>query len=77
MFALHGRLGLSFGKVSGNDDGHDSERLTGSRTSALVGIGAEYRPRPNVTLSVNFDHYGRLSENVTASAVVFGLHFTL
>ena len=76
-FALHGRLGLSFGKVSGTNLLPEGDNLMGSKTSVLFGLGAEYRPMPNVALTVNYDSYGKLSNSVTASALVFGLHFTL
>jgi hypothetical protein len=76
-FALHGRLGLSSGKVSGTNVLPAADTLMGSKTSALVGLGAEYRPKPNVALTVNVDSYGKLSNQVKANAVVFGLHFTL
>ncbi len=76
-FALHGRLGLSSGKVSGTNVLPVSGNLMGSKTSVLFGVGAEYRPKPNVALTVNYDSYGKLSKNVKASALVFGLHFTL
>jgi len=76
-FALHGRLGLSAGKVSGTNVLPASDNLMGSKTSVLFGVGAEYRPKPNVALTVNYDSYGKLSNNVKASALVFGLHFTL
>ena len=76
-FALHGRLGLSFGKVSGTNLLLEGDNLMGSKTSVLFGLGAEYRPKPNIALTVNYDSYGKLSNSVTASALVFGLHFTL
>ena len=76
-FALQGRLGVSFGEVSGTNLLPEQDSLMGSKTSALFGVGAEYRPRPNVTLSINYDSYGKLSNNVTANALLFGLHFTL
>jgi len=76
-FALHGRLGLSSGKVSGTNVLPANDNLMGSKTSVLFGVGAEYRPKPNVALTVNYDSYGKLSNNVKASALVFGLHFTL
>lgn len=76
-FALHGRLGLSSGKVSGTNVLPVSDSLMGSKTSVLFGVGAEYRPKPNLALTVNYDSYGKLSNNVKASALVFGLHFTL
>ena len=75
--ALHGRLGLSSGKVSGTNVLPASDNLLGSKTSVLFGVGAEYRPKPNLALTLNVDSYGKLSNNVKASALVFGLHFTL
>jgi OOP family OmpA-OmpF porin len=76
-FALHGRVGVSFGEVSGTNVLPDSDNLMGSQTSVMFGLGAEYRPRPNVALTINYDNYGKVSDNVKASALVFGLHFTL
>ena len=76
-FALHGRQGPSFGKVSGTNLLPEGDNLMGSKTSVLLGLGAEYRPKPNIALTVNYDSYGKLSNNVKASALVFGLHFTL
>jgi hypothetical protein len=76
-FALHGRLGLSSGKVRGTDLLPQGDQLTGGKTSVLFGFGAEYRPRPNMALTINHDSYGRLSNRVKANAFVFGFHFTL
>lgn len=76
-FALHGRLGLSSGKVSGTSLLPQGDNLMGERTSVLFGLGAEYRPRSNVALTLNYDNYGKLSNKVKASALLFGLHFTL
>jgi OOP family OmpA-OmpF porin len=76
-FALQGRLGASFGKVSGTNVLPAGDSLMGGKTSVLFGVGAEYRPQPNVALTINVDSYGKLSNKVRASAVVFGLHFTL
>lgn len=76
-FALHGRLGLSHGKVSGTNLLPSGDSLMGSRTSVLFGLGVEYRPRSNIALTLNYDNYGKLSDKVKASALLFGLHFTL
>ncbi|MEO8057901.1 MAG: porin family protein [Burkholderiales bacterium] len=75
--ALHGRLGVSSGKVSGTNVLPAGDNLMGSRTSALFGVGAEYRPKPYIALTVNYDSFGKLSNKVKASALVFGLHLTL
>ncbi|EHR71605.1 OmpA-like transmembrane domain protein [Burkholderiales bacterium JOSHI_001] len=76
-FAWHGRLGLSSGRVFGTDRLPQANPLSGSRVSPLVGLGAEYRPRSNMALTLNYDNYGKLSNQVKASALLFGLHFTL
>ena len=76
-FALHGRVGLSAGKVSGTNLLPEANNLMGSKTSVLFGLGAEYRPLPNIALTINYDSYGKLSNNVKANALIFGLHFTL
>lgn len=76
-FALFGRLGVSSGKVSGANLLPEGDTLIGSKTSVLWGLGAEYRPRSNIALTVNGDSYGKLSNKVRASALVFGVHFTL
>ena len=76
-FALLGRLGLSSGKVSGTNVLPASDNVMGSKTSVLLGLGAEYRPKPNIALTVNYDSYGKLSNKVKADALLFGLHFTL
>ncbi len=76
-FALHGRLGLSSGRVVGTDRLPQTDQRIGGRTSALIGLGAEYRPRSNIALTLSYDDYGKLSNEVRASALLFGLHFTL
>ena len=43
----------------------------------MFGLGADYRPRSNIALTPNYDNYGKLSNKVKASAVLFGLHFTI
>jgi OOP family OmpA-OmpF porin len=76
-FALHGRLGLSSGRVFGTDRLPQADQRIGGKTSALIGLGAEYRPRSNIALTLSYDNYGKLSNEVRASTLLFGLHFTL
>ena len=66
---------MSFGKVSGTNLLPESDKLMGSSRSLLFGVGAEYKPMPNVALTVNYDSYGKLSNNVKANSLVFGAHF--
>lgn len=76
-FALHSRLGLSSGKVSGTNLLPPSDDLTGEKTSVMFGLGAEYRPTANVALTLSFDRYGNVSNKVKASSMLFGLHIGL
>jgi len=71
-FGVHGRAGVSFGKVSGTNVLPASDQLTGSKTSLLVGVGADFKLTPNVTLTADYDHYGKLSNNVKANTLMFG-----
>ena len=64
-------------RVSGTNQLPQAESPIGSKTSVLFGLGFEYRPRPNIALTLNYDNYGQLSNQVKASALLFGLHFTL
>jgi OmpA-OmpF porin, OOP family len=75
-FALLGRLGVSHGKVS-SDVAPEGNPWAGSKRSALFGLGAEYRPNSSVSLTLNYDSYGRLSNQLKANSVLFGFHFTL
>ncbi len=74
-FAVHSRLGLSSGKVSGTNGLPAANNLMGSKNSVLFGLGAEYRPTSNVALTLNYDDFGHLSTRVRANSLVAGLHF--
>jgi OmpA-OmpF porin, OOP family len=76
-FALQGRLGLSSGQVFGTDRLPQADQRIGGKISPLIGLGAEYRPRSDIALTLSYDNYGKLSDEVRASALLFGLHFTL
>ena len=73
-WALHARLGLSFGQVSGTAVLPTANTLMGNQRSLLSGVGVEYKPRPNLALTVNVDRYGKLSNSVRASSLVLGAH---
>ena len=74
-FALQARAGVSFGKVSATNVLPADDSVVGSKTSALIGVGLEYRPTANLALTLNYDTYGKVSARVDASSLVFGLHF--
>ena len=70
------RLGASHGKVSGDYSAPNRSTVFGSKYSLWVGVGAENRRKPNVAWTLNCDSFGKLSNNVQASGLVLGLHFT-
>lgn len=73
-FALNGRLGLARGKVSGNDMGLPSARsLSGNATGVMAGFGAEYSVARNVSLTADFDYFGKLSKQVKGGMLTVGL----
>ncbi|RQP26312.1 outer membrane beta-barrel protein [Piscinibacter terrae] len=71
-FGVHGRAGISFGKVSGTNVLPAANDLTGTKRSLLVGFGADFRVAPNITLTADYDHYGKLSNNVKANTFMVG-----
>jgi OmpA-OmpF porin, OOP family len=74
--ALLGKAGVSFGKVSGADVLPASAQLVGSRRSLMAGIGAEYQLSPQVALTVDFDHFGKLSDRARANLLSAGVRYS-
>jgi len=72
-FAVTGKAGLSFGKVTGTDALTGSDALTGTRTSAVLGVGAEYRLNRDLAFTVDIDTFGKVSRRVAASALTAGI----
>ena len=71
-FGVHGRAGVSFGKVTGTNVLPAADSLMGSKRSLLVGIGADYKLTSNITLTADYNHYGKLSNNVKANTLMVG-----
>lgn len=76
-FALTGKVGISFGKVTDvSPTTATTNLLLGSKTSLLVGTGAEYVLNHNVSFSVELESYGKISEQVKGNALTVGTRFT-
>jgi OOP family OmpA-OmpF porin len=75
-FALTGKAGLSFGKVTGTDQLGGSDTLIGTRTSAVLSVGAEYRLNRDVAFTVDLDTFGKVSKRVAASALTAGVRLS-
>jgi opacity protein-like surface antigen len=76
-FALTGKLGVSFGKVTdANPTTAATNALLGSKTSLLVGTGAEYVLNHNVAFSVELESYGKISGQVKGNTLTVGTRLT-
>ena len=74
--SVGGKLGLSFGEISGNDLPSGVPAATGRKRSVMAGIGAEYQPWDRIALSISYDYHGKLSDEVSASSLSAGVRFS-
>lgn len=76
-FALTGKLGVSFGKVTdASPSTAATNLLVGSKTSLLVGTGAEYVLNHQLSFSLELESYGKISERVKGNTLTLGTRFT-
>ena len=75
-FSLTGKLGVSFGQVSGKNSADSSYTLGGHKASLMLGVGAEYKVNRNIALTLDLDGYGKVSEEVKASAATLGMRYS-
>ena len=76
-FALTGKVGVSFGRVTDvRPSTVATNSLRGSKTSLLVGTGAEYVLNRNVLFSVEMESYGKISNQVKGNTLTVGTRFT-
>jgi opacity protein-like surface antigen len=76
-FALTGKVGVSFGKVSAASPATAATNLlVGSRTSLLIGTGAEYVLNRQLSFSAELESYGKLSAQVKGNALTLGARYT-
>jgi opacity protein-like surface antigen len=76
-FALTGKVGVSFGKVSDASPATPATNpLLGSKTSLLIGTGAEYVLNHNVAFSLELDSYGKIASQVKGNTLTLGTRFT-
>ncbi len=73
-FVLHGRLGVARSKVTGGGTQVPARQgLAGSATGAIVGIGAEYKLTPTMSLTADYDHFTKLSRHAKGGMLTVGL----
>ena len=76
-FALAGKLGVSFGKVTSvSPSTATANPLLGSNTALLVGTGAEYVLNRSVSFAVELESYGKISRQVKGNTLTVGTRFT-
>jgi OmpA-OmpF porin, OOP family len=76
-FALTGKVGISFGKVTDASPATPAtSSLLGSKTSLLIGTGAEYVINHHLALSVELESYGKISQQVKGNTLTVGTRFT-
>lgn len=64
-FLVNGRLGLASSHVTGD----------GNTQSAMVGFGAQYRFSPRLALTVNVDHFDKVSQSMSSDVATVGAVF--
>jgi OOP family OmpA-OmpF porin len=74
-FALTGKAGVSFGKVSGTNVLAATADMIGSKRSFMWGVGAEYQLTSALALTADFDHFGQLSSKVRANLFSAGVRY--
>jgi OOP family OmpA-OmpF porin len=73
-FALNGRLGVSRGRISGGDNWVPAnQRISGSATGVMAGFGAEYRMTKNLSVTADYDYFGKLSKQAKGGMLSVGL----
>ncbi|MCY1194574.1 porin family protein [Variovorax boronicumulans] len=73
-FALNGRLGVARGRISGDNKwAPANQRISGSGTGLMVGVGAEYRMTQNLAITADYDYFGKLSKQAKGGMFTVGL----
>ena len=74
-FALTGKAGVSFGKVT-DASTSTANPLLGNKTSLLLGTGVEYVLNKSLSFSVELESYGKISSRVKGNTLNIGTRFT-
>ena len=75
QFALTGRLGLSSGRVSGSSVLPAGTKVIGSSGALMAGVGAEFQLAQKIALTLDYDHFGRLSDKISGNLISAGIRF--
>lgn len=77
-FAVNGRLGVAYGRISGGMSGGGNwapgnQRFSGGSTGLMAGFGAEYRVTQNLAITADYDYFGTLSKQVKGGMLTVGV----
>ena len=75
-FAVTGKLGVARGKFSGTNALPTASAITGSKTGAIFGVGAEYRFTPKIAATIDYDYLPKTSNRLKSAMISAGVKFT-
>jgi OmpA-OmpF porin, OOP family len=75
-FALTGKLGVARGKFSGTNALPLPSSITGSKTGAIFGVGAEYRFTPKLAATIDYDYLPTTSNRLKTAMISAGVKVT-
>jgi OmpA-OmpF porin, OOP family len=75
-FALTGKLGVARGKFSGTNALPLASTITGSKTGAIFGVGAEYRFTPKLAATIDYDYLPTTSNRLKTAMISAGVKVT-
>jgi OmpA-OmpF porin, OOP family len=73
QFSLVGKFGIARGKFSGTNALPASATIVGSKTSAIVGAGAEYKFSSAISSTLDFDYLPKTSQRLKSTAISAGV----
>ena len=74
-FALNGRLGVAHGRVSAGNSHRlfGGESIGGNGTGLMAGFGAEYAVTRNLSITADYDYFGKVSKHAKAGLLTVGV----
>ncbi len=75
-FALTGKLGVVRGKFSGTNALPVASAITGNKTGAIFGMGAEYRFTPKLAATIDYDYLPKTSNRLKSAMISAGVKVT-
>ncbi|WP_208509108.1 outer membrane beta-barrel protein [Variovorax paradoxus] len=74
-FALNGRLGVAHGRVSAGNNHRlfGGESIGGNGTGLMAGFGAEYAVTRNLSITADYDYFGKVSKHAKAGLLTVGV----